>query len=54
MHGMTAYFVRRLLLVPVTFVAITFLVYAIQRLTPGGAALICSTVNVKAVTVHLL
>ena len=33
---MTAYFLRRLLLVPVTFVVITFLVYAIQRLTPGG------------------
>lgn len=33
---MTAYFLRRLLLVPVTFMVITFLVYAIQRLTPGG------------------
>jgi len=33
---MTAYFLRRLLLVPVTFVVITFLVYAIQRMTPGG------------------
>jgi microcin C transport system permease protein len=33
---MTAYFLRRLLLVPVTFIVITFLVYAIQRLTPGG------------------
>ena len=33
---MTAYFLRRLMLVPVTFVVITFLVYAIQRLTPGG------------------
>jgi microcin C transport system permease protein len=33
---MTAYFLRRLLLIPLTFVAITFLVYAVQRLTPGG------------------
>jgi microcin C transport system permease protein len=33
---MTAYFLRRLLLIPVTFVAITFMVYAIVRLTPGG------------------
>ncbi len=33
---MTAYFLRRLLLVPMTFLVITFLVYAIQRLTPGG------------------
>jgi microcin C transport system permease protein len=33
---MTAYFLRRLLLIPITFVAITFLVYAVQRLTPGG------------------
>ena len=31
---MTAYFLRRLLLVPVTFVVITFLVYAIQRQDP--------------------
>src|SRR5688572_893343 len=36
MHGMTGYFLRRLMLVPITFVAITFIVYAIQRLTPGG------------------
>lgn len=36
MHGMTSYFIRRILLIPVTFVCITFLVYAIQRLTPGG------------------
>lgn len=36
MSGMTAYFVRRLLLVPLTFVAITFLVYAILRIAPGG------------------
>ncbi len=36
MHGMTSYFVRRLLLVPVTFVCITFMVYTIVRLAPGG------------------
>ena len=36
MHGMISYFVRRLLLVPVTFLCITFLVYAIMRLAPGG------------------
>lgn len=36
MSGMTSYFVRRLLLIPVTFVAITFLVYCIIRLAPGG------------------
>jgi microcin C transport system permease protein len=36
MHGMVSYFVRRLLLVPITFLCITFLVYAIMRLTPGG------------------
>jgi len=36
MHGMISYFVRRLLLVPITFLCITFLVYAIMRLTPGG------------------
>jgi microcin C transport system permease protein len=33
---MISYFLRRLLLVPVTFLCITFLVYAIMRLTPGG------------------
>lgn len=33
---MSAYFVRRLLLVPLTFIAITFLVYAILRIAPGG------------------
>jgi microcin C transport system permease protein len=33
---MWAYFVRRLLLVPVTFVCITFLVYTVMRLAPGG------------------
>ena len=36
MHGMISYFVRRLLLVPITFLAITFLVYSIMRITPGG------------------
>lgn len=33
---MTSYFIRRLLLVPVTFVCITFLVYTVMRLAPGG------------------
>lgn len=33
---MISYFVRRLLLVPVTFVCITFLVYAVMRMAPGG------------------
>ncbi len=33
---MTAYFIRRLLLIPVTFFCITFLVYAVLRITPGG------------------
>ncbi|RMG17223.1 MAG: ABC transporter permease [Planctomycetota bacterium] len=33
---MLTYFVRRLLLVPVTFVCITLLVYTIMRLAPGG------------------
>lgn len=33
---MTAYFLRRLLLVPITFLAITFMVYAILRAVPGG------------------
>ncbi|MGE4619093.1 MAG: ABC transporter permease subunit [Planctomycetota bacterium] len=36
MSGMWTYFARRLLLVPLTFLVITFLVYAILRLTPGG------------------
>ena len=36
MHGMTTYFLRRLLLIPVTFIAITFLVYAVLRVVPGG------------------
>jgi microcin C transport system permease protein len=33
---MVSYFIRRLLLVPVTFVCITFLVYIILRLAPSG------------------
>lgn len=36
MHGMTSYFIRRLLLVPLTFIAITFLVYSVLRVVPGG------------------
>jgi microcin C transport system permease protein len=36
MHGMVSYFIRRLLLVPVTFVCITFLVYVFMRAAPGG------------------
>ncbi len=36
MSGMWTYFARRLLLVPVTFLVITFIVYAVLRLTPGG------------------
>ncbi len=36
MHGMTTYFIRRILLIPVTFIAITFMVYAILRMVPGG------------------
>jgi microcin C transport system permease protein len=36
MSGMSSYFIRRLLLVPLTFLAITFMVYAIMRLAPGG------------------
>ena len=36
MHGMTTYFIRRLLLIPVTFIAITFMVYAVLRVVPGG------------------
>jgi microcin C transport system permease protein len=34
--GMISYFVRRLLLVPLTFICITFLVYAVMRAAPGG------------------
>jgi microcin C transport system permease protein len=33
---MTSYFIRRLLLVPPTFLAITLLVYTVLRLVPGG------------------
>ncbi len=36
MSGMSAYFIRRLMLVPITFLAITFMVYAILRVVPGG------------------
>ena len=36
MHGMTSYFIRRLLLVPVTFLFITFMIYGVLRLAPGG------------------
>jgi ABC-type microcin C transport system permease subunit YejB len=36
MSGMSAYFIRRLMLVPITFFAITFMVYAILRVVPGG------------------
>ncbi len=36
MHGMISYFIRRLLLIPITFVCITFMVYGIMRLSPGG------------------
>jgi microcin C transport system permease protein len=33
---MTTYFIRRILLIPVTFLCITFLVYAVLRVVPGG------------------
>ena len=36
MHGMISYFIRRLLLIPITFVCITLLVYTVIRLAPGG------------------
>lgn len=36
MKGMWSYFARRLLLIPVTFVCITFLTYAVMRIAPGG------------------
>jgi microcin C transport system permease protein len=36
MHGMVSYFVRRILLVPVTFLFITFMVYSMTRVAPGG------------------
>ena len=36
MSGMAVYFTRRLLLVPVTVLVITFMVYSILRIVPGG------------------
>lgn len=36
MHGMTVYFIRRLMFIPITFVVITLLVYCVLRETPGG------------------
>jgi microcin C transport system permease protein len=36
MSGMVSYFIRRLLLVPITFVIITMMVYGILRVVPGG------------------
>ncbi len=36
MHGMISYFIRRLLLVPLTFLIITLMVYTIIRKAPGG------------------
>ncbi len=36
MSGMTVYFIRRLLLVPITFFCITLMVYSILRIVPGG------------------
>lgn len=36
MSGMVAYFTRRLLLVPFTFIAITLMVYSVLRVVPGG------------------
>ena len=36
MSGMTSYFIRRLLLVPITFLAITLMVYTVLRYVPGG------------------
>lgn len=33
---MRTYFLRRLLMVPVTFLAITFMVYSVLRIVPGG------------------
>jgi microcin C transport system permease protein len=35
-HGMMSYFIRRILLVPVTFICITLMVYTVIRLAPGG------------------
>lgn len=36
MHGMITYFARRVLLIPLTFLCITFMVYTVLRLVPGG------------------
>jgi microcin C transport system permease protein len=36
MSGMTVYFIRRLMLVPITFLCITLMVYSILRVVPGG------------------
>ncbi|MHC4599016.1 MAG: ABC transporter permease family protein, partial [Planctomycetota bacterium] len=36
MHGMMTYFIRRALLIPVTFICITLMVYTVLRLVPGG------------------
>ncbi|MEC9475863.1 MAG: ABC transporter permease subunit [Planctomycetota bacterium] len=36
MSGMWTYFIRRMLLIPVTFIVITFIVYGVLRITPGG------------------
>ncbi|MFC1679232.1 ABC transporter permease subunit [Elusimicrobiota bacterium] len=36
MHGMITYFARRVMLIPVTFLCITFMVYAVLRVVPGG------------------
>ena len=36
MHGMLNYFIRRILLIPITFLAITLMVYTIVRVAPGG------------------
>ena len=36
MHGMITYFTRRVLLIPLTFLCITFMVYTVLRLVPGG------------------
>ena len=36
MHGMVTYFIRRMLLVPVTFICITLMVYTVMRIAPGG------------------
>lgn len=36
MSGMTTYFIRRLMFIPVIFVCITLILYTVLRLTPGG------------------